>query len=252
MPGGTLVVSRATLLEAHHKKRFEELGFKNVTVTAKEKDGLDMLIRELKPKLIIMGAGFYKSATPYMAGEILRRFKGLKMYLNIAVVSISLEPYPADYGMSLINNGVKSYINLFDGMEQFYDGLASVRDGHNFISASVQERMDIRDELPRRSSAITDRELEVLRFLRDGFFVEEIAKELPISVRTVIFHKKEMYGKFSVRNERELIRVAEYLKLVKQDEPHFYGRNFELSPKPNKKKLGMRNEELGIKRAISN
>jgi len=149
--------------------------------------------------------------------------------------------------MSLIINGVKSYINLFDGMEQFYEGLACVRDGHSFISASVQERMDIRDELPRRSSPITDRELEVLRFLRDGFFVEEIAKELPISVRTVIFHKKEMYSKFSVRNERELIRATDYLKLVKQDEPHFFGRDFEISPRPCKKKVGIKN-----KLAISN
>lgn len=239
MPGGTLVVSRATLLEARHKKRFEELGFKNVTVTAKEKDGLDMLIRELKPKLVIMGAGFYQSATPYMAGEILRRFKGL----NMAVVSLSLVPYPPDYGLSFICNGVKSYINLFDGIEQFYEGLASVRDGHSFISASVQERIDIRNELPRRSSEITDRELEILRFLRNGFIVEEMAKELPISVRTINFHKKEMYSKFSVRNERELIRVADYLKLVNQDELNFYGRNFELSPKPGrgKKKLAISN-----------
>jgi hypothetical protein len=45
-----------------------------------------------------------------------------------------------------------------------------------------------------------------------------------------------MYTKFSVRNENELVRVADYLKLIKDDEPVFYGRNYVLSPKPGKRK----------------
>jgi len=77
MAGGTLVVSRATNLFSHLKKRFEQLGFTDVTVTGVEKDGLYMLISELKPRLVIVGAEFYLSATPYMMSGLLRRFKGL-------------------------------------------------------------------------------------------------------------------------------------------------------------------------------
>jgi DNA-binding NarL/FixJ family response regulator len=232
MAGGTLVVSRAELLHTHIKKRFEELGFDNVTVTAVEKDGLNMLIGELKPRLVIMGAGFYQSATSYMMSDILRRFKGL----NIAVVNVSLSPYPADRAMAFIANGATSYICVFDGLDQFYEGLDLVRKGENFISPSVQKRMEIRDELPRPATEITDRELEVLRCVRNGFTGIETAMELAVSLRTVNFHKKEMYNKFSVRNENELVRAADYLKLVKQDEPVFYGRNYVLSPKPGKRK----------------
>jgi DNA-binding NarL/FixJ family response regulator len=230
MAGGTLVVSRAGLLHTHIKNRLEALGFDNVAVTAVEKDGLNMLISDLKPRLVIMGAGFYQSATPYMAGDILRRFRGL----NIAVVSCG--QYPADYGMAFIANGVKSYIAAYDGIEQFYEGLVCVREGKSFISPSVRKRMEIRDELPRPSTEITDRELEVLRCVRNGFTGPEIAMELAVSLRTVNFHKQEMYSKFSVRNENELVRVADYLKLIKQDEPVFYGRKYELKPKPSKKK----------------
>jgi DNA-binding NarL/FixJ family response regulator len=230
MAGGTLVVSRAELLHTHIKKRFEELGFDTVTVTAVEKDGLNMLIGELKPRLVIMGAGFYQSATPFMAGGILRRFKGL----NIAAVTLA--PYPADYGMAFIANGVKSYITVYDGIEQFYEGLARVKEGESFVSPSVQRRMEIRDELPRPSAEITGRELEVLRFVRNGFTGPEIAMELAVSLRTVNFHKNEMYTKLSVRNENELVRVADYLKLIKQDELIFYGRNYVLSPRPGKRK----------------
>jgi DNA-binding NarL/FixJ family response regulator len=232
MAGGTLVVSRAELLHTHIKKRFEELGFDNVTVTAVEKDGLNMLIGELKPRLVIMGAQFYQSATSYMMSDILRRFKGL----NIAVVNVSLAPYPADRAMAFIANGAKSYITIYDGLEQFYEGLESVRKGESFISPSVQKRIEIRDELPRPAAEITDREMEVLRLVRNGFTGIEAAMELAVCLRTINFHKKEMYTKFSVRNEGELVRVADYLKLIKEDEPVFYGRNYVLSPRPGKRK----------------
>ena len=232
MAGGTLVVSRATNLFSHLKKRFEQLGFADVTVTGVEKDGLYMLISELKPRLVIVGAEFYLSATPYMMSDLLRRFKGL----NVVAVSVSLVPYPADRAMSFIVNGVKSYITILDGLEQFYKGLDLVKEGKSFVSASVQERIEIRNELPRPATEVTDRELEVLRFMRNGFTGLEIADALAVSLRTVNFHKREMYGKFSVRNESELIRVADTLKLVKEDELHFYGRNYVLSPKPPKRK----------------
>jgi DNA-binding NarL/FixJ family response regulator len=241
MSGGTLVVSRAELLHTRFKKRFEELGFDNVTVTAVEKDGLNMLIGELKPRLVILGAEFYQSATSYMMSDLLRRFKSL----NIAVVNVSLTPYPADRAMAFIANGAKSYICVFDGLDQFYEGLERVKKGESFISSSVKERMEIRDELPRPATEITDRELEVLRCVRNGFTGIETAMELAVSLRTVNFHKKEMYTKFSVRNENELVRVADYLKLIKDDEPVFYGRNYVLSPKPAKikEKRGKRKDK---------
>jgi len=66
MTGGTLLVSRAVKLHSDLKKELERIGFKDVSVTAAEKDGLNMVINELKPRLMIVGSGFYKSATPYM------------------------------------------------------------------------------------------------------------------------------------------------------------------------------------------
>jgi DNA-binding NarL/FixJ family response regulator len=238
MAGGTLVVSRAEKLHTHFKKRFEELRFNDVTVTGVEKDGLNMLINDMKPRLVIIGAGFYQSATPYMVFDLLRRFKGI----NIAIVSIG--PYPADLAMSFIANGVKSYITAYDGIDQFYRGLDMVKEGKSFVSDSVRERIEIRNDLPRPATEITDRELEVLRLVRNGFTGPEIAGVLAISLRTVNFHKREMYKNFSVRNENELIRVADCLKLVKEDELNFYGRHYVLSPRPAKRKEKRREGKL--------
>jgi DNA-binding NarL/FixJ family response regulator len=157
-----------------------------------------------------------------MMGQLKRQFREL----NIAAVSIY--DYPADLGMKFISNGINSYVNYFDGKTEFFKGLDSLRNGKKFIASSVQERIDEKGELPPPELDIGDRAAEVLRLLCNGFTTEEIADELYISMRTVKYHKTELYSCFGTRNENELIRVALYLGLIKIDELDFYGRNFEL------------------------
>lgn len=229
MSGGTLMVSRAVHLHEHYKHRLEKLGFKDVTMTAADKDGLNMFINEIKPRLIIMGAGFYYSATPYMISRLLRQFPNI----NFATVSIS--EYPADLAMGFIINGVNSYVSYWDGADQFYRGLDCVRDGKMFISHSVQERIELRRELPEAAGNLTQREIEVVRLLCNGFKSTEIGDVLHISEPTVNNHKSAIYLKLNVRNENEIIRAALITEIVKLEELIFFGRDFELKPKTTMK-----------------
>jgi DNA-binding NarL/FixJ family response regulator len=231
MTGGTLLVSRAIKLHADHKKKLEDIGFKGVSVTAAEKDGLNMVIEELKPQIVIVGSRFYKSATPYMMALLRRKFKEL----NIAAVSIF--DYPPDLAIRFIANGVNSYLNYYDGTSQFYRGLETMCEGKKFISPSVKERIVKRGLLPPPAYELTERQIEVLRLLCNGFTSDEIANELHISKRTVEFHKAEMFNSLGTRNENELIRVALYLKIIPLDELDFYGGNYILRKQARKKKI---------------
>ena len=93
--------------------------------------------------------------------------------------------------MTCVVNGVKSYVTIFDGVKQFKEGLDCMKNGKCFVSPSVTKKMAKRDLLPEPSVGITQRELEILRFLRHGFTGFEIAQELDISRDTVNFHKKK-------------------------------------------------------------
>jgi len=92
--------------------------------------------------------------------------------------------------------------------------------------------MMMRAELPKPSQELTERQIEVLRLLCNGYTSLEIAETLQLSKRTVKFHKAELYNNLKIRNENELIRVALYLGFIKVDELDFYGGRYELSPKP--------------------
>jgi DNA-binding NarL/FixJ family response regulator len=222
MAGGTLLLSKSVNNHAYFKKRLEELGFRDVFVTALEKDGLNFLINELKPRIVLMSSSYYKSSTPYMMKMLLRRFPDL----NIAVVSLS--EYPADLAMSFINNGANSYVNFWDSADDFYLGLNRIKDGKPHIPICVQERINMRRVLPCPSLPLTEREIEVMRLMCNGFTNYEAAGELAIAERTVYRHKEDLYERLCLRNEKELIRVGLKFDVIKADELDFYGRNYEL------------------------
>lgn len=184
-----------------------------------------MLVDELRPRVVIIGVGFYKYALSYMVGCFVRRHKG------VYVAVVAMDECPADIGMVCICNGVKSFVNIDDGFEQFDKGLDCVKQGKCFISPSVVERMEKRDVLPEPSVEITERELTVLRFEHEGYTGAEIAEEMNLCLDTVNFHKKEMYKKFGVRNETELINAAEEAGYDLRSGKRYFPRNYGLKPK---------------------
>ena len=231
MKGSTLMLSRDVNLHSHYKKRLEALGFKGVIVSNAQKDALNNLINDINPGLVMVGFAYYDCCTPYMVGLLKKQFPGL----NISAVSIA--PYPADLAMFFLVNGCKSCVYYHDGREQFYRGMDCVKEGKTFISNSIRERMEIRGETPMPAENLTKRHIEVIRLVCNGFTTVEIGNVLNMSERTVHNHKAEIYAILNVRNENELIRVSIYNGLINPNELVFFGGNYELSPKPDKKLL---------------
>jgi DNA-binding NarL/FixJ family response regulator len=250
MTGGTLMASRAVNLHSHIKKRLETLGFDNVTVTASEKDGLNMQIRELKPRIVLMGSMFYQCCTPFMMSDLHKQFPKL----NIA--GISVFDFPDDLAMYFIINGAKSYVSLWEGAEQFYKGLEEIRRGHEYVSPQVQRRIDMRPYYPNETGRLTPRQIEIIRLICNGFTGAEIADTLHMSVRRVDNSKSEIYTALNVRNENETIRAAIVLGIINPEELNFFGREYVLKPLPTKTtqqvggKITMSNEQVATRKLV--
>src|SRR5215469_15721817 len=231
MTGGTLVISRAVNLLPDWKKDFEKMGFQNILTTSQEKDALNSVISDFKPRLILIGCGFYDCSTPFMMGRLLRDFPKL----NIAAVNI--HEFPDDLAVGFIINGVKSYVDMMMGMAEFTRGLAAVRDGKAYISPNVVERIEARGELPDAAKELTPREIEVARLVCNGYMTVEICDVLHISERTVYRHKENLYASLNVRNENELIRVALFHEIIKVSELKFYSRHYAFKQQTEPKQM---------------
>jgi DNA-binding NarL/FixJ family response regulator len=228
MPGGTLMVSRAESWFDHFKRRLEELGFPNVAITSLESDALDMLISDLKPDLVLMGARFYECCTPYMLGELKRRFP------NIDMAALSISKYPPELAMYFIVNGAMAYATAYYSPAQWYEGLKQIREGKIYIAPVVQEKINARNELPMPAMAIKGRLLEITRCACCGFKDIETARCLGISERTVDKEKQIVYRSLNVRNAAELLRAALTLKMVTQEEINFFPDGFSVMPRADK------------------
>lgn len=61
---------------------------------------------------------------------------------------------------------------------------------------------------------LTERELEVLRFIAAGLKYEQIAQKLFITVNTVRHFVKEIYGKLNANNRTQAIETARVMELL--------------------------------------
>jgi DNA-binding NarL/FixJ family response regulator len=129
MIGGVLVASKSKNLHGFYREELEKRGFKDVYVTEVDKDGLNSIIREMKPKMLIMDSVFYQCSTAYMLIDL------VKLFPKLNIVIVSMETFPDDKAMYFIINGAKSYVNWLEGPEEFNFGLNEVRDGREFISS---------------------------------------------------------------------------------------------------------------------
>ncbi len=244
MIGGTLVASRDTNNHSYLKKKMERLGFTNVHTTNADKDGLTFMIQETKPDALLMCARFYQCSTPYMIGQLHRKFP--KLYLSV----MSIGEYPADLAMYFIINGAKAYISSFDGVKQFCDGMKAIMHRRKFIPLSVQKRIDIRKEYPAPARKLTKILTEVLRCICNGFSNEDIADNLAISYRTVETHRKELYRTLNARTPFDLFITAIELGIVTIEELVFRHRNLVCTPLPEQKRR-KKHDDKDEKRELS-
>jgi DNA-binding NarL/FixJ family response regulator len=208
------------------KKYLETLGFCGVTVTAAKKEGLNVLINEMKPGLLIMEAEFYEAGTPYMVGELRKKYP----QLNIAVVSV--HGYSPSLAAWFIWHGANSYADLGEGCDEFHRGLQLIREGKQYISPLVKSLVDDRDEWPDTGCRKTKRLMECLILLCSGFTPEKIGEELNISRKTVYNHLAGLYKVFHAKNREEMVALAWTLGLVAKDDIRFHGEKTGCAPLP--------------------
>ena len=90
---------------------------------------------------------------------------------------------------------------------------------------SYPRRGDWQPAAPRHSPApqpgqsalvepLSERELEVLRLMAQGLTYQEAAEQLIVSLNTVRFHVKSIYGKLGVDNRTAALEKARSLDLL--------------------------------------
>jgi two-component system response regulator NreC len=163
----------------------------------------------LKPDVILMDIGL-----PDLSGiDATREIK--KRLPDVAVVALTIHE-DEEYFFKMLEAGATGYVPKRAAPEELLTAIHAAAAGQVYLYPSLAKLL-VRDFLTGgrpsaedtpASTALTDREQEILTYLAEGANNEEIAKSLVISPKTVARHRENIMRKLNLHSRAELVRYA--------------------------------------------
>jgi DNA-binding NarL/FixJ family response regulator len=154
----------------------------------------------------IVDAVFMDLSMPGLSGEpAIREFAHRHPDLPVIVLSSSEDPGDV---RRVLNAGASGYIPKSATAQTVVSALTLVLSGNIYVppllvAAATQAADHAAQSGPRSLSALTDRQVDVLRFLRDGLSNKEISANLGIAEKTVKVHIAAIFKTLNVVNRTQ-------------------------------------------------
>jgi DNA-binding NarL/FixJ family response regulator len=178
--------------------------FQVVSIVADE-PALLVAVRELKPDVIILDLD--ESWAKHL--ETRAQLKKLTRMVRIVYVTTAID---ADIAADAARGGVSGYLLRTSEAANLVSAVREVLKGKRYLSASILHAIEglapeqTESHLSRKT--LTDRELEVLKFLAEGRTMKEIAYILMLTPRTVAFHKYKLMERLGLQTNADLVQYA--------------------------------------------
>jgi len=143
--------------------------------------------------------------------ELCKQIRERWKELPILVVSMHDESL---YAERALKAGARGYVMKQEPQETVMDAIRTVAGGQVYLSAAMSAKL-LESFSGLRSSAdlpplarLTDRELEIFRYIGEGHSVRAIAEKLFLSTKTVEAHKEHIKQKLNLKSSNELLQYA--------------------------------------------
>ena len=174
--------------------------------------------------------------------EMVKSFKPQVVLIDFAAKDFSIDVVPAclriqnrlrfvaitgeQSGITIVNAlraGVNSYIKKDCDMHEIVDSIRETGSGGTFFCGQIlntlrKEAIDVNDldikEFNCEPVHISERELEIITLIAEGYTNNEIAEKLFLSPHTVNTHRKNILQKLGVNNTAAIVMYAVKTQLV--------------------------------------
>jgi DNA-binding NarL/FixJ family response regulator len=170
----------------------------------------------------IFDAIFMDLMMPGLCGEpAIREFA--RRHPDLPVIVLSSSESPGDV-RRVINAGASGYIPKSATAQTVVSALHLVLSGNVYVppllvSAAVLARDEDAQEEPRSLAQLTDRQVDVLRYLRDGLSNKEISANLGIAEKTVKVHIAAIFKTLNVVNRTQAANYLRDVPVAPRDAP---------------------------------
>ena len=121
------------------------------------------------------------------------------------------------YSPNAIKSGVSAYVHKSEKLETLGNVIIKVSRGDIVLSDSVKKNLALigrQNKSERLYRKLSNREIEVLRYLSDGKKNNEISKILHLNEKTISTYKLRLLTKLNVTNLVDLVNKAKKLEIV--------------------------------------
>ena len=160
--------------------------------------------RQLKPDVILLDIN-------------LRGINGIEAISHLQksspkskIVGVSFHTLPT-YVRKMMKEGARGYVTKNSPKEEMITAILKVHKGERYICREIKDILSQEfcgDAVVSKLHSLSQRELEIISFIKKGFSSKEIAEEFFISVKTVEVHRYNILQKLDLKNAAELVNFC--------------------------------------------
>jgi len=167
-------------------------------------DAVEMA-KKLRPAVVIMDINL-PGMNGIEATQMIRKFSP-----SSKILGVSLHTQPT-YARKMMQKGAVGYVTKNSSREEMFKAIIEVYDGKKYICEEIKnilsEQVISGEDQLSGLNALSQREIEIISFIRKGFSSKEIADALNISVKTVEVHRYNILKKLNLKNAAALVNFV--------------------------------------------
>lgn len=160
------------------------------------------MAKQFRPRILLMDINM-SPINGIEATQLVRKFAPATR-----VIGVSMHSQPA-YVKKMLKIGALGYVTKNSPIDEMITAIIEVDKGNRYICNEVKnilsEQMFEEDGEGTGINALSNRELDVIKLIKEGMSSKEISKSLNISLKTVEVHRHNILKKLNLKNSASLV-----------------------------------------------
>ena len=167
------------------------------------------LAQKMRPKVILLDINM-SPMSGIEATEQIRKFSPASR-----IIGVSMHSQPA-YVKKLLKLGAHGYVTKNSPQQEMFEAIIEVTKGNRYICTEVKTILSeqVFEEEASGANSLSNRELEIIKHIKNGMSSKEISSELNISLKTVEVHRHNILKKLNLKNSAALVNYINESGLV--------------------------------------
>jgi DNA-binding NarL/FixJ family response regulator len=124
------------------------------------------------------------------------------------IIGVSMHSQPA-YAKKMLQMGARGYVTKNSSKEEMIQAILEVNQGNKYICEEIKniisdQLLEEKESSPNINT-LTEREMQIINLIKEGFSSKEIASSLNISLKTVEVHRHNILKKLKLKNSASLV-----------------------------------------------